>query len=130
LRAALGTGIFAQLGLLGSIANHSVVVFVIAALVAGAATGACYGLLPSMVQGYFGDQPGLPNLWLLYTSKASGGVLGVGLAVLALGGGYIFALPITAGLCLVAAVLTRPLRRPGFARVSLPGQVRVRGGGQ
>lgn len=123
LRAALVVGAIAQLGLLGAATYRLPVAFVVAPVAAGAATGACYGLLPAMVLGYFGDRRGLPNLWLLYTAKAFGALLGAGLAgLLATGGRDRPAFAVTAAFCLAAVVLTGALRRPGLPRIPIPGR--------
>jgi hypothetical protein len=82
-----------------------------------------YAVLPGLVRSCFGDQPGLPNLWLVYSAKTVAGVLGVGCAGwLVEAVGYSPALIASAVLCLTAAGLVPLLRRPGLPR-TLPAAV-------
>ncbi|HET9078970.1 MAG TPA: MFS transporter [Trebonia sp.] len=89
----------------------------LAAAAAGAAAGTWFALLPGLVRSYFGDLPGRPNLWLLYSAKAAGGVLGAGvIGWVAVRSGYPAAL-ITSGALGIGAAAGVPLpRRPGMPR--------------
>lgn len=89
----------------------------LAAAVAGAAAGTWFALLPGLVRSYFGDAPGRPNLWLLYSAKAAGGVLGAGaVGWVAVRAGYPVAL-ITLGALGICAAAGVPLpQRPGMPR--------------
>jgi hypothetical protein len=83
---------------------------------AGAAAGSWVALLPGLARSYFGDRPGRPNLWLLYSAKAAGGVLGAGLAGwLAARAGCPLALTALGVLGIAAATVRLP-RRPGLLR--------------
>jgi MFS family permease len=120
-RAALALGAVAQLLiLLGG--ERNVLALVLAGTVfAGASAGTCFALLPSLVEGHFGDGPGLPNFGLFYRAKAAGALLGVavmGYLVLLLGFGGTFWL--AAGLGLAGAGLVGRLRQPGRPRLLLP----------
>ncbi|MGH3280241.1 MAG: hypothetical protein ACRDNW_14045, partial [Trebonia sp.] len=89
----------------------------LAAAAAGAAAGTWCALLPGLVRSYFGDLPGRPNLWLLYSAKAAGGVLGAGVAGwLAVRSGYPVALIASGTLGLGAAAGVPLPRRPGMPR--------------
>lgn len=89
----------------------------LAAGAAGAAAGTWCALLPGLVRSYFGDQPGRPNLWLLYSAKAAGGVLGAGLASwLAVRSGYPVAWIALGALGLGTAAAVPLPRRPGMPR--------------
>ncbi|WP_236788687.1 MFS transporter [Amycolatopsis sp. GM8] len=82
----------------------------VGACLAGAACGACYALLPGVVEGHFGERLGLSNFGLFYGAKAVGGLLGVLLAAYVAGPtGFV----VTAVLGVVAAVLVGALRQPG-----------------
>ncbi|CAL9409773.1 hypothetical protein SUDANB121_01645 [Nocardiopsis dassonvillei] len=88
-----------------------------AAALVGLGTGACYPLARSLSEDYFGSraEPGVQGL--VYSSKAVGGLLGVGCAVAVLwaaptgGGGFwlLMALHAAVAAVLVAACLRRPL---------------------
>ncbi|TVT02831.1 OFA family MFS transporter [Amycolatopsis bartoniae] len=79
----------------------------VGACLAGAAAGACYALLPGIVQGHFGERLALPSFF--YGAKAVGGLLGVLLAAYVGTAGF----GVTALLGLVAATLISVLRQPG-----------------
>lgn len=102
LCGALAIGGLAQLLVLSSLA-------IVGACVAGAACGACYALLPGVVEGHFGERLGLPTFGLFYGAKAAGGVIGVLLAAYAGGAGF----AVTAVLGVAAAALVASLRQPG-----------------
>lgn len=79
------------------------------ACLAGTAIGACYALLPGVVEGHFGERLGLPNFGLFYGAKAAGGLIGVLFAAF-LGAAGFFAAGV---LGVVAAHLVVALRQPG-----------------
>jgi hypothetical protein len=118
---AAGTvaGAAAQLALAAAGAHHALALAWLASGVAGAAAGTWNATLPELVGSLFGDQPGLPNLWLAYSAKAAGGLLAVGgLASLAAAAGYPAALAASAALLAIAGALVPLLRRrrPGLPR--------------
>src|SRR5260370_32351379 len=80
LVVAASAGAAAQLALTVAGTHHALALFWLASCCAGAAVGSWYALLPGLVRSCFGDQPGLPNLRLVYSAKTVGGVLGVGCA--------------------------------------------------
>lgn len=89
----------------------------LAAAAAGAAAGTWFALLPGLVRSYFGDLPGHPNLWLLYSAKAAGGVLGAGaVGWLAARSGYPAALLAAGALGVFTAAVVPLPRRPGMPR--------------
>jgi MFS family permease len=123
LVVAASAGAAAQLVLAQAATHHALALLWLASCCAGAAAGAWYALLPGLVRSSFGDQPGLPNLWLVYSAKTVGGVVGVGLAGwLVEAVGYPPVLIASAVLCLTAAGLVPLLRRPGLPR-TLPAAV-------
>jgi MFS family permease len=123
LVVAASAGAAAQLVLAEAGTHHALVLLWLASGCAGAAAGTWYALLPGLVRSCFGDQPGLPNLWLVYSAKIVGGVLGVGCAGwLVEAAGYPPVLIASAVLCLTAAGLVPLLRRPGLPR-TLPAAV-------
>jgi MFS family permease len=110
-------GTAAQLALATAGVHRALALLVLASCGAGAAAGTWYALLPGLVRSFFGDQPGLPNLWLVYSAKAAGGVLGAcGAWWLARAAGYPAALVASAALAMSAALLLPLLRRPGLPR--------------
>jgi MFS family permease len=113
--AATCVGAAAQLALAGAGTHHALALFWLASCCAGAAAGTWFALLPGLVRSCFGDQPGLPNLWLVYSAKAAGGVLGVGCAGwLVRAAGYPPALIASGVLAISVSVLVPLLRRPGL----------------
>lgn len=119
LRAALCAGGAAQL-LLGSGGEYRTpAVLVIGACLAGASSGVCYALLPGLVGAYFGDDTALANFGVVYSGKAVGAVLGVGLAAfVVLPDGYPAGFAVAAVLSVASAAVLRSLRRPGVLRLS------------
>jgi len=112
LRAALATGGVAQLVLLAGAENLPALFA--GACLAGAAAGTCYAVLPSLVEGHFGERFGLPNFGLFYGAKAVGGLIGAVLAA------YAAAVPgflVAAVLAVAAAALLGSLRQPGRPRL-------------
>jgi MFS family permease len=121
LGLAMALGGLAQFGLLAAVHGDHVLAVVLFAALAGAGTGAGYSLLVSLVRDWFGDDATLPNYGIVYTGKAVGGVIGLGLA------GLVAAAPNSAGavvagcLGLFGAVLTRAMRQPGRPVLPMPG---------
>jgi MFS family permease len=90
---------------------------VVAAAMAGIGGGGFYPLFASLAREYFGEQSALEVHGLVYSAKAAGGVLGIGLAALAVttwGWGATFV--VMAVVSLVAARATGALHRPGLPR--------------
>jgi MFS family permease len=88
---------------------------VIGAVLAGIGGGGFYPLFASLAREYFGEQSALEVHGLVYSAKAVGGVLGIGLAALAVttwGWGATFAG--AAVVSLASAWATGALRRPGL----------------
>ncbi len=116
-----------QLVLLGAGEHQLLAVFLVAACVAGMSGGVGYALLPGLVDTHFGESPGLPNFAVVYSAKAIGGVVGIGLAgLIVIPNAYPVGLALACALCLVGAVAGRLLRRPGLPALPLPGGVPVR----
>ena len=108
LAYALMIGALAQFALIVTVENP------VAVVLAGVGTGAGYSLLVSLVRDWFGDEATLSNYAVVYTGKAVGGVLGIGLAAAA-------APEAVAGLVgLVGALLAYRLRQPGRPLLTLP----------
>ncbi|MBP2478766.1 MFS family permease [Crossiella equi] len=83
------------------------------AVLAGAG-GACYPLVASVVRDYFGDTRHAEIHALVYSAKAVGGLVGIGVgATLAPTWGYPVLFLVTSLLALVSAGLSRGLRQPG-----------------
>ncbi|WP_216208089.1 MFS transporter [Amycolatopsis aidingensis] len=121
VRRALAAGAAAQLVLLFAGLHGLWWLLLAGAFVAGASAGTCYAVLPGLAEAHFGEHPGLPIFSLFYGAKASGGLIGIGLAMIfAYPAGTVMALPIVAVLSLVGAVLVRTLRRPGMPTVLPP----------
>ncbi|WP_199433610.1 MFS transporter [Qaidamihabitans albus] len=122
VRVALYGGGLAQVILLLAGEHGLAPLLLVGAGLAGAGAGACYGLLPGLVEGHFGERPGLPNFGVFYGAKAVGGLLGVALAGHVVGSeGYALAFVVAAALSLTGAGLVRLLRQPGRPRLTLPG---------
>ncbi|RBM23807.1 MFS transporter [Prauserella sp. PE36] len=122
VRVALYAGGVAQLLLLFSGQQGNAPLLLLGAALAGGAAGACYGLLPGLVEGHFGEQPGLPNFGIFYGAKSVGGLIGVALAGYAVSSdGYPVMFVVAAVLSLTGAGLVRFLRQPGRPRLPLPG---------
>lgn len=122
VRTALVAGALAQVLLLLAGRHGIASLLVVAAALAGASAGACYGLLPGLVEGHFGERPGLPNFGVFYGAKAVGGLLGVALAGHVVSGhGYAVPFLVAAALGLTGAGLVRLLRQPGRPALVLPG---------
>ena len=120
--AACGAAV-AQLLLLVAGTHRVLPLFWLAAGCAGSCAGTWFALLPGLVRSWFGDWPGLPNLWVVYCAKAAGGLLGAGcggLLVSAAG----FPTACVASAVVAGAVAFVPLRRrPGLPH-TIPGIAR------
>lgn len=121
-RLALYGGAAAQLTLLLAGEYRLPGLLLVGAVLAGAAAGTCIALLPGLVEGYFGERPGMPNFGVFYGAKAVGGMIGVALAGHVVGaGGFSPAFLVAAAVSLTGAGLVRLLRQPGRPRLGLPG---------
>lgn len=120
-RAALAVGGAAQLLILAGGERDLLALVLVGAAFAGASAGTCFALLPGLVEGHFGERPGLPNFGLFYRAKAAGaliGVAGMGYLILLLGFAGTFWLAAACGI--VGAGLVGRLRQPGRPRLLLP----------
>lgn len=118
-RAALCAGGVAQLLLYGGGEYRTPSVLVVGACLAGASSGVCYALLPGLVGAYFGDDTALVNFGVVYSAKAVGAVLGVGLAAfVVLPDGYPAGFAVAAVFSVAGAAVLTSLRRPGVPRLS------------
>ncbi|HEX6339488.1 OFA family MFS transporter [Umezawaea sp.] len=115
---SLLTGSAAQFVLLWGGTHDSPAALLWGACLAGLGTGCCYTLLVALVREFFGEESGLQNFGLLYSAKALGGVLGIGVAgAVVTSHGYPVAF-VAAGLVgLIGALLTRALVQPGRSRL-------------
>jgi MFS family permease len=88
---------------------------VVAAALAGLGGGSFYPLFASLAREYFGEQSALEVHGLVYSAKAAGGLLGVGLAALAVTSwGWAATFVGAAAVSLVSAWATGALQRPGM----------------
>jgi MFS family permease len=111
--AVLGLG---QLCLAAAATSGSVVILLVAALLAGVGGGAFYPLFASLAREYFGDQsPGARQTHAaVYSAKAFGGVLGVGVAAVVVPSiGLPVVYLVACGLALASGALCWKLRQPG-----------------
>jgi len=116
---------FGQLCLASAATTGSVVILVLASLLAGIGGGAFYPLFASLVREFFGDQsPGARQTHAaVYSAKAFGGVLGVGLAAVVLPGwGYPAVFMLACALAVASGALCLKLRQPGRFLPGLPPQ--------
>jgi hypothetical protein len=119
LSLALAVGGVAQFGLLAAVYGNRMLAVVLFAGLAGAGTGAGYSLLVSLVRDWFGDDATLPNYGIVYTGKAVGGLVGVGLGgLVAAGPSAVVAFVVAGCLGLFGAALTRRMRQPGRPALS------------
>ncbi|MGK4594061.1 OFA family MFS transporter [Amycolatopsis sp. w19] len=119
LRLALATGGIAQFVLL--YAGHNAVGLVAGAALAGLGNGSCYSLLVSLVRDYFGEESALQNFGVLYSAKAVGALLGVGLAAFVVSThGYLGAFAVAGALSVLGALLGGRLSQPGRPKSLLP----------
>jgi MFS family permease len=117
-RRAIGVVLAAQavgqLCLAGAASSHSVLLLLPAAILAGAGSGAFYPLFASLAREYFGDRDIARTHAVVYSAKAFGGIIGVGLAALAVPAwGFPAIFLITGIVALASAILGLRLRRPG-----------------
>ncbi|PDP85555.1 MFS transporter [Glycomyces fuscus] len=116
LTALLGAGALAQAGLAAAVPTGQTAALVPLALVAGACTGSCYPLTRAITEGHFGPRWTADIHGLVYSSKAVGGLLGVGGAALFLAlapaPAWPAGLAASGALCAAAALLAALLRRP------------------
>jgi MFS family permease len=97
---------------------------VVAAAMAGLGGGGFYPIFASLAREYFGEQSALEVHGLVYSAKAAGGVLGVGLAALAVTTwGWAATFAGAALVSLVAARATAALHRPGLPRTLPPPRI-------
>jgi MFS family permease len=121
VRAALALGALGQLLMIVAGQHQSGVLMVFAALLAGTTAGCCYALLPALVEAHFGDQAGLLNFGLVYSAKAVGGIVGIGLATTMVATyGFAAGFLLAAGLGVLGAVAGAMLRQPGVPRLLVP----------
>lgn len=114
----LGVG---QLGFAGAVTSGSVPLLALSALVAGAGGGAFYPLFASLAREYFGDRSAVQTNAVVYSAKAFGGILGVGIAALVAPAWDLSVVFLLAGvLALGSAALCPLVRQPGRFPV-LPG---------
>jgi MFS family permease len=86
----------------------------LAAILAGAGSGAFYPLFASLAREYFGDRDIAKTHAVVYSAKAFGGIIGVGLAALAVPAWGFPAIFLISGIvALGSAILGLRLRRPG-----------------
>lgn len=112
----------AQFGLSAAGSAGRVGAIVLFAGLAGAGNGACFPLMVSLVRDFFGELAIPENYGVVYSAKAVGGLLGIGLAVLAASGtGYPAAFATIGAAGIFAAVLTARLRQPGRPTLSVTG---------
>jgi MFS family permease len=115
--ATLGLG---QLFLASAASTGSVAMLVFATLLAGAGGGAFYPLFASLVREFFGDQNAGTHA-AVYSAKAFGGVLGVGVAAALLPStGFVPVLLVGCALAVGSAILCMRLRQPGRFLPGLP----------
>lgn len=120
--AVLGLG---QLCLASAASTGSVAMLVFATLLAGIGGGAFYPLFASLVREFFGDQSAGARRThtAVYSAKAFGGVLGVGVAAAVLPSwGYVPVLLLACALAVASSVLCMKLRQPGRFLPGLPPQ--------
>jgi len=118
--AVLGVG---QLCLASAATTESVTMLLLAALLAGIGGGAFYPLFASLVREFFGDQSAGARQThaAVYSAKAFGGVLGVGVAALVVPAwGFPMVIMLGCVLAATSAVLCLKLRQPGRFLPGLP----------
>ncbi|WP_436760566.1 MFS transporter [Streptosporangium sp. V21-05] len=121
LSAVLALLCLGQLLLAWGTVTGAAVMILVATVPAGLGGGAFYPLIASLVREYFGERHTASIHGVVYSAKAVAGLVGVGLAALALtSSGHAVAFFLAAGLVLAAATLSVTLRQPGHP-VTLPG---------
>jgi MFS family permease len=112
--AVLAAQAVGQLCMAGAASSHSVFLLLLAAILAGAGSGAFYPLFASLAREYFGDRDIAKTHGVVYSAKAFGGIIGVGLAALAVPAlGFPVIFLISGIVALGSAILSLRLRRPG-----------------
>ncbi|WP_028927417.1 MFS transporter [Pseudonocardia acaciae] len=105
----------AQLALALAAGTSSGGPLVVAAVLAGLGGGGFYPLFASLARDYFGDRRALEVHAVVYSAKALGGVIGVGLAAMAvMAWGFTVVFVIAAAVALASAAATSALHRPGL----------------
>ena len=105
----------AQLLFAVSATTGATAALVTAAALAGLGGGSFYPLFASLAREYFGEQSALEVHGLVYSAKAVGGVLGVGLAALSVTSwGWAVTFTVAAVMSLGAGWATGLLQRPGL----------------
>ena len=116
LALLLGAGALAQTGLAAAVPTGQGAVVALLAVVAGAGAGSCYPLTRAITEGHFGSRWTPDIHGLVYSSKAVGGLVGVGGAVLLLASAQPTAWPAglaaAGALCGASSLLAALLRRP------------------
>lgn len=116
LALLLASAALAQAGLAAAVPAGPAAAVALLALVAGAGTGSCYPLTRAITEGHFGARWSPAIHGLVYSSKAVGGLVGVGGAVLFLAlappPAWPAGLAAAGALCGAAALLAGLLRRP------------------
>ncbi|HET6709797.1 MFS transporter, partial [Amycolatopsis sp.] len=117
LRFALFAGGVAQFVLFYSGEHRHAVGLLLGVALAGLGNGCCYTLLVGLVREYFGEDSVAQNFGILYSAKAVGALVGIGLATL-----FVTAHAFTAAavLSLAGAVLSGRLSQPGRPKSLLP----------
>jgi MFS family permease len=121
--ATLGLG---QLCLASAASTGAGAMLVFATVLAGVGGGAFYPLFASLVREFFGDQSAGARRThaAVYSAKAFGGVLGVGVAAAVVPSwGYVPVLLLACGLAVASSVLCMKLRQPGRFLPGLPPRV-------
>jgi MFS family permease len=120
--AVLGLG---QVCLASAASTGTAAMLVFATVLAGAGGGAFYPLFASLAREFFGDQsPGARRTHAaVYSAKAFGGVLGVGVAAAVLPSwGYVPVLLLACALAVASAAMCVKLRQPGRFLPGVPPQ--------
>ncbi len=117
LRFALLAGGFAQFVLLYSGGHRHTVGLLLGVALAGLGNGCCYTLLVGLVREYFGEESAAQNFGILYSAKAVGAAVGIGLATLVVTEQGFFAAGV---LSLAGAALSGRLTQPGRPESLLP----------
>jgi len=121
LSAVLALLTLGQLLLAWGAVTGSEAMLLIATVPAGFGGGAFYPLIASLVREYFGEEHTAPINGVVYSAKAIAGLIGIGLAALALTvSDHAAVFFLAAALVLAAAALSATLRQPGHP-VTLPG---------
>ncbi|SMD18267.1 MFS transporter [Kibdelosporangium aridum] len=117
-RRAIGAVLVAQavgqVILAGAASSGSIFLLLVAVTLAGVGGGAFYPLFASLAREFFGDRDIAKTHGVVYSAKAFGGVIGVGLAAFAVPAmGFPAVFLISGLIALASAILSVRLRRPG-----------------